>query len=132
MYKHTLILTLLLTTLTASQLSNNAIAQGDFTKAFKTLTQEAKKGDAQAEYNLALMYYRGDGVKRNIAKSAELLELSAQKGYKKAIDNVGRIYMQLLKFDKAKKWLTINAQNGDENAKKLLKSIEETQLREPR
>jgi TPR repeat protein len=131
MFKYTLLLSLLFNILNASQLSDEALAQGNFTKAFKLLSKEAKDGDAQAEYNLALMYYQGDGVKRDIEKSAELLESSAQKGYKKAIDNVGRIYMQLLKFDKAKKWLTINAKNGDESAKELLKSIEENELREP-
>jgi len=131
MHKYTLLFFLLFNTLNASQLSDTALAQGDFTKAFKLLQQEARDGSAQAEYNLALMYYRGDGVKQNIEKSAELLEKSAKKGYKLAIQNVGQIYMQLLKFDKAKKWLKINAQNGDANAKELLKSIEETELREP-
>jgi len=132
MYKYTLLFFLLFSSLNASNSSNDALAHGDFKKALKLLNQEIKTGDATAEYNLALMYYRGDGVEQNLTKSAELLESSAQKGYKRAIENVGRIYMQLLQFDKAKKWLKINANNGDKSAQELLKSIESTKLSEPR
>lgn len=132
MYKYTLLFFLLFSSLNASNSSNDALAHGDFKKALKLLNQEIKTGDATAEYNLALMYYRGDGVEQNLTKSAELLESSAQKGYKRAIENVGRIYMQLLQFDKAKKWLQINANNGDKSAQELLKSIESTKLSEPR
>ena len=128
MYKYLLLFSLLLNPLSASERSDNALAQGDFSQALKLLTQEAKSGSAESQYNLALMYYRGDGVDYNLTKSAELLESSAQQGYTRAIENVGRIYMQLLKFEKAKKWLKINVKNGDEGAAELLKSIEQSQL----
>jgi TPR repeat protein len=65
----------------------------------------------------------GDGIDQNISMSAKLLDSSATAGYEKSIANVGRIYMQLLKFDKAIKWLKVNAKNGDIQANYLLAEI---------
>jgi TPR repeat protein len=100
------------------------LATQNMPQAFKHLTRAADLNNSDAQYNLALMYYRGDGVKQDIYKSAALLERAAKQGQKKAIANVGRIYMQLLQFDKAQYWLKINAQNGDEGAKLLLDEID--------
>lgn len=92
----------------------------DKQKAFTYLSEAANEGDVAAEYNLALMYYMGDGVEQNISKSVILLDSSARKGYAKSIENVGRIYMQILKFDKAIYWLKMNVKNGDFKANYLL------------
>jgi len=103
-------------------LLGEGVAQ-DKHKAFTYLSESAEMGNAQAAYNLALMYYLGDGVKQDTAKSLALLEKSAQQGYEKAIENIGRIAMQLMKFDKALKWLKINAKNGDIKANYLISEI---------
>jgi len=95
----------------------------DKTKAFYYLNKASKANNAEASYNLALMYYIGDGIDQNISMSAKLLENASNLGYKKAVDNVGRIYMQLLKFDKAIKWLKINAEAGDIQANYLLAEV---------
>ena len=95
----------------------------DKTQAFYYLDKASKNNHAEASYNLALMYYMGDGIDQNISMSAKLLDSSAKAGYEKSIANVGRIYMQLLKFDKAIKWLKINAKNGDIQANYLLAEI---------
>ena len=101
----------------------DAFKRGDYKTAFKILKKASNRGDANAQYNLALMYYQGDGVEQNISKTAQLLESSAQKGNKKAIENIGRIYMQILDFDKASYWLEKNAKNGDKEAYYLLSEI---------
>ena len=100
-----------------------ALISKDKKQAFYYLNKASKDNHIEASYNLALMYYMGDGVDQNISMSAKLLESSADAGYKKSIDNVGRVYMQLLKFDKAIKWLKINAKNGDIQANYLLSEI---------
>jgi len=92
-------------------------------KAFQYLEEASKLGNAEAQYNLALMYYLGDGIKQDTSKSLTLLESSAKLGYKKAIENIGRIAMQLLKFDKALYWLKINARHGDIQANYLIAEI---------
>jgi TPR repeat protein len=109
--------------LVASVQSDEALANHNYKKAFEILTKEAKSGDIVAKYNLALMYYMGDGTEQNISKTALLLEDAAKHNYKKAIDNIGRIYMQLLKFDKAIPWLQKNIENGDIEALYLLSEI---------
>jgi len=95
----------------------------DKQKAAIYLQKSSDQGDAEAQYNLALMYYLGDGVKQDVAKTLTLLERSAKQGYQKAIDNVGRIAMQIMKFDKALYWLKINAKNGDLKANYLIAEI---------
>ena len=100
-----------------------AFADKNYKKAFKILTKASNEGDINAKYNLALMYYQGDGTDINVTKTAELLNQAALGGHKKAIQNIGRIYMQLLKFDKAVYWLEKNAQQGDKEAYYLLAEI---------
>jgi TPR repeat protein len=99
------------------------LSKQDKSKAFYYLEKASKDNNAEASYNLALMYYMGDGVDQNVSMSAKLLESASNQGYEDAINNVGKIYMQLLKFDKAIKWLTINAEHGDIQANYLLAEI---------
>ena len=100
------------------------LAKGDYKAALKPLHVAAENNISNAQYNLALMYYQGDGVKQNIKKSAQWLEKAAENGHKRAIANIGRIYMQLMDFKKARYWLQINAKSGDKEAELLLKEIE--------
>jgi TPR repeat protein len=92
-------------------------------KAFKWLSKSSDLNNTKAKYNLALMYYNGDSTDMNVTKTAVLLDEIALKGHKLAKENVGRIYMQLLKFDKAIYWLKQNAKNNDKEAYYLLAEI---------
>jgi len=107
----------------SSDTALDAINAGNYKKAFSILDIRAKKGNINATYNLSLMYYNGYGIEQNISKSAELLEIAAKAGHKKAIQNVGRIYMQAMNFDKAAHWLEKNAKEGDTGAYYLLSEI---------
>ena len=122
MIKIILLLSLVFVLYASDELSD-AFANNDFPKAFKLLKKASDKGDINAKYNLALMYYRGDGTKQDIKKSLELLEVAAKNGHKQALQNIGRVYMQIIKFDKASYWLKKNAENGDKNAYYLLAQI---------
>ena len=102
------------------------LSKQNYKAALKPLQIAAENNITNAQYNLALMYYQGDGVKQDIKKSAQWLERAANGGHKRAIENVGRIYMQLLDFKNARHWLQINAKNGDRKAEMLLKEIEAT------
>lgn len=121
--KKILSILLLTSVLSASDTALDAFNTGDYKSAFDILDKKAKDGNINAKYNLSLMYYNGYGVDQNISKAVKLLELAATAGHKKAIENVGRIYMQLMKFDKAANWLEKNAQNGDTDAYYLLAEI---------
>jgi len=69
------------------------------------------------------MYYRGDGVDINASKTALYLENAALNGDEKSQKIVGRIYMQLVQFDKAVPWLKKNAKEGDVEAAYFLGEI---------
>ena len=122
MIKFILLLSLLLSFVASDEISD-AFANNYYPKAFKLLQKASDLGDINAKYNLALMYYRGDGTKQDIPKSLELLEVAASQGHEKAFQNIGRIYMQVIEFDKATYWLEKNALQGDQNAYYLLAEI---------
>lgn len=46
----------------------------------KLLEQKAGEGNARAQYELGLMYYRGDGVDKNMAKARRWLSSAAAQG----------------------------------------------------
>ena len=111
----------------SSDTAFEAFHAGNYKKAFTILNTKAKQGNINATYNLSLMYYNGYGVEQNISKAAELLERAAKAGHKKAVQNVGRIYMQTMNFKKAAQWLKQNAKEGDTQAYYLLSEIYVTQ-----
>ena len=47
------------------------------------------RGDAEAQYNLALMHLEGMGVPQDLTKAARLLKLAADQGYQPARDALG-------------------------------------------
>ena len=103
-------------------LSGHNVKQ-DSKLAFTWLDSASDLGHLDAKYNEALMYYEGDIVDRNVTKSLQLLESAAEGGHQKSIANIGRIYMQELKFSQAKKWLEMNVKNGDSEAQYLLDTV---------
>lgn len=52
----------------------------------------ADEGISQAEYNLALMYEYGLGVKQDLDKTAALYRRAAEKNYPEAMYNLGLMY----------------------------------------
>ena len=60
----------------------DAAKRGDFATALRELEPLAKQGDADAQYNLGLMYYHGKGVRQDY-KIAVRLTVNSQYG----IDN---------------------------------------------
>ena len=61
-----------------------AIISGDYATALKELRPLAEKGDAQAQYNLGVMYYTGDGVAQDYAEALRWYRLAAEQGYASA------------------------------------------------
>jgi len=96
--------------------------------AFTWFDSASDLGNVKAKYNEALMYYEGTVVERNATKSLELLEAAAKAGHEKSIENIGRIYLQELKFEEARKWLKINVENGDTQAQYLLDTISKEEI----
>ena len=57
---------------------------GQTTATLDTLRQKAEQGDADAQYNLGIMYIAGDGIKRDENEAKIWLEKSAAQGHVEA------------------------------------------------
>jgi len=59
----------------------DATRQGDYSGALQFWQERARLGDAQAQFNLALMYHGGLGVKLDEAQALQWYQKAAQNGY---------------------------------------------------
>ena len=82
MMKHILITILLC----LGVLFSPAMAQDSF------LLERAKGGDAEAQFELGVMYYYGDGVPEDEEEAAKWTRLAAEQGHAGAQNNLGLMY----------------------------------------
>ena len=60
--------------------------------SIEQLTQEAKQGDAEAQYKLGVAYYEGKGVLLNFRKAAHWFLQASEQGHVRAQYNLGLCY----------------------------------------
>lgn len=82
--------------------------------------------DPSAAYDLALRFFRGDGIPQDSYRSIKWMRNAAEKGDLNAQMALGRLYLTGLGEmgsdpGEAEKWLTITASRGDQEASTLLK-----------
>jgi TPR repeat protein len=89
-----LILLLSLTALSAADFKTglDAYQRGDFATALKEWQPIADQGDPHAQYNLGLLYARGEGVPQDHGKAAEWYRKAAEQGVAAAQYNLGVMY----------------------------------------
>jgi TPR repeat protein len=74
----------------------NSKVKPDFSRARQAFTYAASFfGNADAQYNLALMYYNGEGGDRDLVQAAKWANLSADKGNAKAKDLAVQVCLEL-------------------------------------
>jgi TPR repeat protein len=64
----------------------------DFKTALKEFRRLALKGLAKAQYNLGVMYFRGQGVPQDYAKAVEWYRKAADQGHADSQYNLGLMY----------------------------------------
>lgn len=69
-----------------------AVEQKDFKTAVQIFRNLADQGNAEAQYNLAILYRQGEGVKKNNSVALEWFEKSAQQGLASAQYYLGHLY----------------------------------------
>ncbi|AUI68556.1 tetratricopeptide repeat protein [Beggiatoa leptomitoformis] len=83
---------------------------------FKQMEQAAKRGDAKAQFNLAVCYHKGEGVAQNHEKAVEWYQKSAQQGFSQAQFNLANCYRKGVgvaqNHEKAVEWFEKSAQQG--------------------
>lgn len=69
-----------------------ALESGDYATALKEWRPLAEQGDADAQYNLGLMYHRGKGVPQDYAKAVKWYRTAAEQGHAFAQFSLGGTY----------------------------------------
>ena len=96
----------------------NAYNSGDFATALKEFRPLAEQGDALAQYQLGLMYEKGEGVPQNDKTAVKWYRLAAEQGHSSAQTNLGTIYGTgkgvIQDFVYAHMWGNLGASNGNE------------------
>ncbi|OIP14533.1 MAG: hypothetical protein AUK53_05240 [Betaproteobacteria bacterium CG2_30_59_46] len=86
--------------------------QGDYLTSVKLWQPLAGKGQVDAQYNLGVMYYSGDGVKQDYAEAAKWFRMAAEQGDKQAQYYLGSMYLNgegvKQSESEAQKWYTMN------------------------
>ena len=96
-----------------------AVSSDDGRTSFHLYQQKAKQGDADAQFNLALLYYHGVGTPQDTRYAIYWYTKAAQQGHVNAQYRLGTIYrygygdeVLLLDFKKAVYWITKAAEQG--------------------
>ena len=66
-----------------------AYTEGEFRRAFDAWSLGAYEGNAEAQYNLGVLYLEGHGVERNIEQAREWFMRAAEKSHVEAQYNLG-------------------------------------------
>jgi uncharacterized protein len=97
----------------------------DLTKAADACRQLAEKGEAYAQYDLAIIYDQGLGVNQNYKDAIKYYTTAATKGYAPAQDRLGTIYAKgildmPLDYQQAANWYATAADQGYPQAQHAL------------
>src|SRR6056300_47035 len=98
---------------------------GDYEKAFEYWTKAAALGNMMSHYNLAVMYYKGEGVEKDEKKRLHHLEEAAIGGHHQARYNLGCEEGRNGRHERGMKHLIINAKLGcDDSLESVKKGFE--------
>lgn len=99
--------------------------KGDYQTAFKLWLPLAEQGDADAQYNLGLMYKNGKGVKQDNAEAVKWYRKAAEQGDASGQFSLGIMYYkgEGVKGNpsKAEEWFRKACENGHQESCDTLK-----------
>jgi uncharacterized protein len=105
-----------------------AYDRGDYATALREWYPLAEQGDADAQYNLGLMYDEGQGVSENDKTAVKWYKLAAEQGNADAQVNLGVMYAngEGVTQDNvyAYMWLNIAASSGHEDASHIRDTLD--------
>ena len=88
----------------------------DFKETLQVAEQEAEQGNALAQYLLGVMYYDGQGVRKDYVEAVKWYRKAAEQGVAKAQYNFGVIYANgegvRQNYKTAKEWFGKACDNG--------------------
>jgi hypothetical protein len=93
-----------------------AYTEGQFRRAFDAWSLGAYEGNAEAQYNLGVLYLEGHGVERNIEQAREWFMRAAEKSHVEAQYNLGHMSLSGMGVEKnvraALLWWKLAAEGG--------------------
>ena len=98
----------------------DAVNRGDYKTAYKLWLPLAEQGDVEAQYNLGVMYYKGEGVSKDYKEAVKGYRLAAEKTYAGSQNNLGGMYYKGQGVPKdyalAHMWFNLSGSNGYKDA----------------
>ena len=92
----------------------------DYATALKLWKPLAESGDAIAQYNLGVMYDKGEGVLQDYKEAVKWYRMAAEQGDADAQFNLGKMYRNgegvVQDFKRAHMWYNIARSNGNDLA----------------
>lgn len=102
----------------------DAYQRGDYATALREWQPLAEQGQALAQYNLGLLYAKGQGVSKDDAQAQQWYEKAAAQGHADAQVNLGILYDYgrgvAQDYKKAVYWYRLSAKQGNELAQRQL------------
>ena len=98
--------------------------KGDYPAAYAEWMPLAELGDAEAQYNIGVMYDEGAGVDQDLVLAAGWYRRAGEQGFMDAQTNLGIMYYHGQGVDcdqqQAAKWFRMAADQGDPEARRYL------------
>ena len=89
--------------------ATKAYEEGDYEAAYSLFEPLAEQGSPEAQYNLVVMYRKGQGVPEDYSAAAKWCKKAAEQGYAPAQTSLGVMYIKgqgvLQDYAEAAKWL---------------------------
>ncbi len=97
-----------------------AFEQGDAVRLVAALQPLAENGDAEAQFNLGILYDTGQGVRQDYQEAARWYQMAGDQGHPTALYNLGLLYFEGKGVERdrtvALALYRHSAQNGDSDA----------------
>eukprot|EP00984_Skeletonema_dohrnii_P018061 scaffold8348_cov78-Skeletonema_dohrnii-CCMP3373.AAC.1 len=97
--------------------------KGDYSSAFEYYTKAAQLGDAEAHYQLSILYHHGHGIEKDLGKATHHREEAAIGGHPSARYNLGVLEWNNNNAERAVKHFIIAATQGHDKSIKYLMEI---------
>lgn len=99
----------------------------DIKKSISSYEKAVRAGHADAAFQLGFIFHRGNGVRKNEKKAIDFYKTSADLGNVAAQYNLGRMFFRgdgvVEDIGQARRYLTMAASRGHEDAQRLVKRI---------
>ena len=107
----------------------------DAAEAARWFAVAAENGAPEAQYNLGLMHYRGEGAPRDLHEALRWMRRAAANGHLPAQRAVGQLYLTGLDtmgqdLQEARTWLAAAASRGDRESQRLLAELDRARAAE--